>query len=275
MDTSRQPTATGLPPHLVTSVLPAVATHYARGMLEVFAPLPLSLQTMTENVAKEPIAMDDADARTDRIHARLRAELKRLSVPERELSIWLVRAERLASRLGEVLSLARKRRPPGLATGCRRPLANLEKISKRRGGLARVLLASQLRTDREALALIEATDRLWHRKLRAAFRSVHPRSSAATVAGEWLTDMMIAHTEQPQCGLVAAILIDAGLLTRGRCWQTSPFFSTSGAGKKWCARTSSKRACCAPDGTGSLRCSKATARFEQLMKTGKGRKMGP
>jgi len=198
-----------------------------------------------------------------------------LSAPERQVSIWLVRAERLVSRLEEIVRTARLRRPPGLSAALRRPTADFEKRIKPTVGPARIPLAALLRAGRESLTLMEAADRLWHRNLRAACRGVHPRAYAAAVAGEWLTDVMIAHTGKPQSGTVAAILMDAGLLPPSLCWQTSPFFSASGASRKWCARIPGKRACCAPDGTGRLQCSRATARLEQLMKTGKGRKVGP
>jgi hypothetical protein len=258
----------------LASTLTTEATRYAELVLKI-TDIPVSPREIVDRVAREPVPETEVDAEVANIHRRLRNELDELGVSDREVAVWLVCARQLLEYLTFLVQTYR-RRPRGLATVFRRPLANTDKLVKGAVGLDRIMFDAMSRVGHESLDLIERADRLWHGKLRPVIRYLHPDVHTARTAGAWLTALMRAKTGKPQVGVVAAILLDARLIAQNpRCWDPRLTDRARIDGRRWCvlrAAGKRRRVCCPPDTLDDLRCRRATLALEQLIGEKRGGK---
>lgn len=208
-----------------------------------------------------------------RLLPNLLDELAEKGLGESDVVPWLARGLELYEYLmgdgrDDPGALRVMRRPPRLA-------AVPELLAQRRDRYARMTRppatiaesderavfswATTLYRERVVIPL-QDLDRTILKSVRDAFRYVRPQETAARATAQRLTAAMQEKLGRPHVGLVAALLVNVGLVNTG-CWRQMPTAGERERARAWCRRLyKGARAC------NHGRCEGATAKVKALLK---------
>jgi hypothetical protein len=193
------------------------------------------------------------------IRDELGAELQNSGIPVSETRQWLAKGRELQRLQPLAKALKEKAAPSPLRERAQR---SSETVRAEK----RVFSRSDERSLRQyAVELARSIDRAGKRAFQLAlWGEGRAKDLGLHAAVEGLNKLMIQHCGRGRNGLVAALLLDAGIIKTG-CWTPAPTVSTEAQKRVWCTayRHNEREKMC---WRGPLRCERATRRVAQLLK---------